>query len=86
MSVVYILQNEKGMFYIGSTTSLARRMKEHFSGYTKTTHRMGKFKLVFTQNFDSLKEARIIELKLKKLKRHDYLAKIVQDGFLSIKP
>lgn len=31
------------------------------------------------------KESRFIEMRLKKLKRRDYLEKIIQDGFIKIK-
>jgi len=47
---------------------------------------MGKLELVFSQMFDTLEEARKIELRLKKLKRKDYIEKIVKDGYIKIKP
>lgn len=86
MSFVYILQNKKGKYYIGSTSDLKERMRHHFGGYTPSTKRLGNPTLVFYQKYESLKEARKIELKLKKLKRHDYIANIIKDGFIKIKP
>lgn len=86
MPWVYILQNEKGNFYIGSTTDIDKRMEHHKGGYTSSTSKMGELKLVFSQKFETLKEVRYIEQRLKKLKRHDYLEKIVKDGFIKIKP
>jgi predicted GIY-YIG superfamily endonuclease len=38
--------------------------------------------LVFKQEFESMEIARKIESRLKKLKRKDYLKKIVEDGFI----
>ncbi|MFA5838935.1 MAG: GIY-YIG nuclease family protein [Candidatus Paceibacterota bacterium] len=84
MGYVYILQNERGNYYIGSTTDIERRFKQHQSGQTHSTKRMGKLKLIFSQKFDTLEEARYTELMLKKLKRHDYIEKIVNDGFIKI--
>ena len=84
MGYVYILQNEKGNYYVGSTTDIERRFKQHQEGHTPSTKRMKGLNLVFYQKFDTLGEARNIENKLKKLKRHDYLEKIVKDGFIKI--
>lgn len=86
MPFVYILENEKGGFYIGSTINLEKRMKQHLNGYTLTTKRMKAYKLVFSQEYKILKDARRVEFKLKELKRHDYIARIVKEGFIKIKP
>ncbi len=86
MSFVYILENEKGEFYIGSTINLERRIKQHLQGNTRTTKKMGKFKVVFSQEYENLKNARKVEYKLKKLKRHDYIARIIREGSIKIKP
>ena len=84
MGYVYILQNEKGNYYIGSTTDIERRIKQHQVGHTPSTKRMGGLNLVFSQKFDTLEEARYIEQRLKKLKRHDYIKNIIGDGFIKI--
>ncbi|MBI4155883.1 MAG: GIY-YIG nuclease family protein [Candidatus Zambryskibacteria bacterium] len=47
MGYVYILKNSKGNFYIGSTPDLSRRIKQHLSGHTHSTHRMQDLNLVF---------------------------------------
>lgn len=87
MPHVYILESiNDGRYYIGSTDDLELRIKHHISGHTPSTKRFGKIKLVFSQEYETLKEARIIEKKLKKLKRKDYLQKIIQDGFIKMKP
>lgn len=81
---VYILKNSLGKFYVGSTDNLERRLKQHNSGHTQTTKNMGSVVLIFRQDFDNLIIARKIEAKLKKLKRKDYLEKIIKDGFIKI--
>lgn len=77
---VYILQDETGRFYIGSTDDVNRRMRQHAQGRTRTTARMTNPKLVLVQEYVSLDTARKIEARVKKLKRKDYIAKIVAEG------
>lgn len=87
MAYVYILESiTDGRYYIGSTVDLTKRLNHHIGGYTPTTKRFGKVKLVFNQEYKYLKDARIIEKKLKKLKRKDYIKKIIEDGFIKMRP
>ncbi|MDP3729488.1 MAG: GIY-YIG nuclease family protein [bacterium] len=81
---VYILRDENGKLYVGSTDSVERRLQQHLHGHTTTTNRMKKIVLVFTQKYATLKEARNIERRLKKLKRKDYLEKIVKEGYIKM--
>ena len=84
--LVYILQSLRdGRFYIGSTSDLKQRMRHHYSGFTPSTKRFGGIKLVLSQEFSTLKEARFIERRLKRLKRRDYLEKIVKDGKIKMR-
>ena len=86
MAFVYILKFTTGKFYVGSTVDLNRRLKHHMGGYTPSTKRLGHGQLVLAQEYSTLTDARSVEYKLKKLKRRDYIAKIVQDGYIKIKP
>ena len=81
---VYILKDETGKFYIGSTDNLERRMKQHISGHTQTIKTMNNPKLVLAQEYQSLNIARKIERKIKKLKRRDYIEKMIQDGYIKV--
>jgi len=83
-SYVYILKFENNKYYVGSTNNLDRRLKQHISSHTYSTKRMGKFKLVFSQEYSSLSLARKIEYKIKSLKRRDYVEKIIKDGYIKI--
>ena len=81
---VYILKDANSRLYIGSTDNLERRMRQHAQGHTQTTRNMENPVLVFNQKFVSLDEARKIERRLKKLKRRDYIEKIVHDGYIKM--
>lgn len=85
MTFVYILENSKNKYYIGSTTDLESRLRHHFGGHTPSTKKLGQLKLVLSQKYITLKEARAIEKKLKKLKRKDYIEKIIKDGFIKMR-
>lgn len=85
MGIVYILQDKTGKYYIGSTNNLQRRLYQHKRGHTWSTQRFIEPTLVFSQEFQTLETARKIELKLKKLKRKDYIAQIIKDGYIKMK-
>ncbi|MEK7116959.1 MAG: GIY-YIG nuclease family protein [Patescibacteria group bacterium] len=81
---VYILKDDNGKFYIGSSKNTDERYKRHLSGFVFTTHRMKNPKIVLVQEYDSIEVAIKIERKLKKLKRKDYIEKIVKDGYIKV--
>ena len=86
MAWVYILQNPtNGRFYIGSTTDIGKRIAHHRGGFTPSTKRLGAINLVLKQEYPDLPTARIIERKLKKLKRRDYIEKIVREGIITMR-
>lgn len=85
MAWVYILKSIKNKkFYIGSTKNWERRLKEHQAGKTKSLRAILPVKVVFKQKFSDLATAKRIEIKLKKLKRRDYLEKIIKDGYIKM--
>lgn len=84
--VVYILKSELGKYYVGSTSDLERRLEQHKNGYTPSTRRMGNLKLVFSQEYENLKDARNIEFNIKKFKRKDVIEKIIKEGYIKIMP
>ncbi|MDD5489247.1 MAG: GIY-YIG nuclease family protein [Candidatus Moranbacteria bacterium] len=87
MPHVYILESLRDKrYYIGSTTNLDARLKHHHKRLTPSTSRFGGVKLVFSQEYSTIREARTIERKLKKLKRRDYIDKIIEDGNIRMNP
>ncbi|MBX4187163.1 MAG: GIY-YIG nuclease family protein [Candidatus Doudnabacteria bacterium] len=83
---VYILLDDLGKYYIGSCVNVTIRYKRHLAGSTPTTNRMNNPRVALSQEYATIEEARIVERKLKKLKRKDYINKIIQDGYIKIKP
>ena len=66
---VYILRNsELNRYYIGSTSNLERRLKEHLQGKTRTTKILKTNELVYKEHYKTLFEARLREKKLKSYK------------------
>ena len=86
MAWVYILKTKSGKYYVGSTDSLDRRLQQHLVGHTPTTKRLVFESLALAQEYETLKEARLVELRIKKLKRKDYIEKMIKDGYIGIKP
>lgn len=85
MAYIYILESEqRKKYYIGSTLDIKRRLKEHLAGKVHTTKRFLPIKLVFSQKCPNINAAREVELRLKRMKRRDYLEKIIKDGKLKI--
>jgi len=69
MAWVYILRGSSGRYYIGSTTSLERRLHEHQRGHTHSTKRLGNpLELVSALELPTLAEARALERALKRKK------------------
>jgi len=62
---IYILQLANGSFYIGFTSNLKQRLKEHFSEKVCTTTRIKPVKLVFYAAFSSKMKALAFEKYLK---------------------
>ena len=85
MAHVYILKFNSGKYYVGSTVNLSEQLRHHRGGFTPSTRRLGTVELVFSQEYSTIGEARRVELKLKKLKRRDYLQKIIADGVIKMR-
>lgn len=61
--ILYILLSLKDKrTYVGSTDDLERRLKQHNSGKVKSTKYRTPFKVIFTEEFPILAEARKREI------------------------
>lgn len=73
---VYILRCSNGRYYIGSTSDIARRLREHAIGKNKSTKHLLPVELVFYQKYPSLFIARKTEYWLKKQKDRTLMSKL----------
>lgn len=77
MYTVYILYSEShDSFYIGYRSNIDTRLKQHNSGMTKSTKSKIPWKIVHTENFETLNEAVIRERFLKKQKNKPFYKKL----------
>lgn len=59
IATTYVLQSLKDhKTYVGSTIDFDRRLREHNLGQVKSTKHRIPFKVLFTEEFGTLKEAR----------------------------
>ncbi|MFQ5723667.1 MAG: GIY-YIG nuclease family protein [Terriglobia bacterium] len=78
MALLYILPSKSnGRFYIGSTTDMDRRLREHIRGHTPSTRSRGPWKLIYQQEFPTLSLARRKERRLKAWKSHTAIAQFL---------
>ncbi|MBU1031374.1 GIY-YIG nuclease family protein [Patescibacteria group bacterium] len=69
MFIVYVLKNSiTGKHYIGSTNDLVRRLSEHNRGHTQSTRQKGIWKVIYTEEYNQLLEARRRERQIKSYK------------------
>jgi putative endonuclease len=76
MYIVYVLQDKNGKFYKGFTNNLARRFSEHKSGQTKSTKKMIDLKIVYTEEYENLLDARKREIYFKTAAGRRFIIKI----------
>lgn len=80
MFYTYILQSLKSKrYYTGSTSNLKRRIIEHNNGKNISTKNKGPYKIIYTENFSTLKLARKREYQIKSYKSGEAFKKLVGD-------
>ncbi len=85
MYFVYILQSIKNQrFYIGSSHDVQKRLQYHNNGLVKSTKNMRPWQLMLSQPYDTLHKAKCIEYRIKKLKRRDYIQKMIDDNTIGM--
>ena len=81
MPYTYILYSEKlDKFYIGACIDLGRRLYEHNIGHSKFTSLGIPWKIMYTEEFSTLTEAKKRELAIKKMKSRKYIEDLIAKG------
>ena len=71
---VYVLLCERSSrYYVGSTNDVSRRVAEHNAGKTTSTRSYRPWRLVYTETFETLAEARQREREIKSWKSSRYM-------------
>jgi putative endonuclease len=66
--LVYFVRSRKdGTFYIGQTNNIEKRIERHNKGLVKTTKNRVPFDLVYTENYNTRREAMLREKYLKSI-------------------
>ncbi len=78
MPNMYILYSEKlGIYYVGACIDMQRRLQAHNAGHSKFTSTGVPWKLVYTEEFSSLAEAKKRETKIKRMKSRKYIENLI---------
>ena len=77
MYFVYVLQNSEGQLYIGFTTDLERRLRQHQEDEGSWTRKRGPWKLVHSETFSDRAEAMKRERRLKSGKPNQELRQLL---------
>lgn len=77
MSFVYVLKSlSVNKSYVGSTNNLSRRLKEHEKGQSGFTKKFLPWKLIYTEDYATLADARKREKYLKSAAGRKFLKKV----------
>jgi len=79
MFTVYVIRSTfNGMYYVGFTDDIDRRMMEHNEGMSKFTRRGRPWTLMFTEQFETRREAMMREREIKKRKSRTHLERLIR--------
>ncbi len=79
MHYVYVIKSQKdGRLYVGMTTNLEQRIKEHNAGYQFSTKDYKPWTLVHFRTFPTRQEARIMEKYFKSGYGKEHLRTIIE--------
>ena len=78
MAYVYILRLKNGQYYTGSCRNFEIRMKQHASGFVRSTKYSLPFENIYSKKFDSYSEARAEEIRIKKWKKRRSIENLVK--------
>ena len=80
MFYTYILQNQKGQFYIGQTSNIEDRLKRHNAGRSKYTHKRGPWTVVYVEQYSTRQDACKREREIKRWKKKKRIEQLIALG------
>ena len=83
MHWVYILKSYKNKYYVGASDNLSSRTDYHNSGRVKSTRAYRPWKLIYTEQYHTLSEARVRENQIKKWKSRKAIERLIETKILA---
>lgn len=81
MFYTYIIQSVPlKRYYIGSTSNITERLKQHNTGYTKTTRNHGPYILIYVESYNTRGEAIKREKEIKRYKHGNAFKKLITNN------
>jgi len=81
MYYVYIIKSEiVEKYYIGYTSNIINRLKHHNSGANRSTKPFHPWKIIYTETYNTKKEAWLRERQIKSYKGGEAFKKLVNHG------
>jgi len=81
---VYIIQSlADGSFYIGFTTNITERLREHNQGFSRYTSKKRPWKLVYSETFATKTEALKRERFLKSQRNREFYLRLIASHTVS---
>lgn len=78
MFIVYILKSKvNGSYYVGSCEDVLTRFEQHNKGLVPSTKRYLPWSLIYTEQYDTLKQARQREKQIKSWKKRSAIEKLL---------
>ena len=77
MNFVYILKNESGKYYVGSTSDIERRLYYHNAGKNRSTKNKGPWKLIYSEKHGDKRLALKREKQIKSYKGGNAFKKLL---------
>uniref|UniRef100_A0A7V2ZKQ4 GIY-YIG nuclease family protein n=1 Tax=Ignavibacterium album TaxID=591197 RepID=A0A7V2ZKQ4_9BACT len=82
MIYVYAIKSKTRKYiYVGMTADINDRLKRHNSGYEKTTRSYRPFELIYIEEFENRKAARVKEKYLKSGTGKEFLKRLTEGKF-----
>jgi putative endonuclease len=81
MPCMYIINSEKlNKYYVGACINFERRLYEHNIGHSVYTSRGVPWKLVYSEEYKTLPEAKKREREVKAMKSRKYIEELIAKG------
>jgi putative endonuclease len=79
MPFAYIIYSDKlNKYYVGACINLQRRLTEHNTGHSRYTSTGVPWILKYTEEFESLQEAKKREQYIKKMKSRKFIEELIK--------